>query len=227
MPNTHKPYYEQDGIVIYHGDCRDLMDVLCGDLLVTDPPYGIKWDRGLNSARWSKPQDGIAGDDDTSARDELLTFWLPRPAIVFGSDLAPKPELTRHTLYWQKPADAGVYGSYLGFRRDVELIFLCGDLPRRVPEWSSVLRSAIRSIGNPSSPAGKYGHPHAKPVDLLRKLIALSPGVVVDPFMGSGSTLIAARLEDRTAIGIELEEKHCETAAKRLQQGALPLEMGA
>lgn len=218
-----QPYYEQDGIVIYHGDCRDLLAVVVGDLLVTDPPYGIQWDRGLNSARWSKSQDGIVGDDDTSARDDLLGFWLPRPAVVFGSDLAPKPTGARHTLYWLKPNDAGVYGAYLGFRRDVELIFLCGDLPRRTPEWSSVLESCVRSVGNPTSPAGRFAHPHAKPVDLLCRLIALAPGVVVDPFMGSGSTLIAARVEGRKAIGIEIEERHCETAAKRLAQGALDL----
>ena len=220
-----KPYYEQSGITIYHGDCRELTAVLVGDLLVTDPPYGIKWDRGLNSARWSRSQPGIVGDDDVSARDAILDFWLPKPAIVFGSDLAPKPESTRQTLYWQKPNDAGVYGAYLGFRRDVELIFLCGSLPKRVPEWSSVLRSAIPSIGNPTSPAGKFQHPHAKPVDLLRKLIGLAPGVVVDPFMGTGSALVAARWENRAAIGIEIEERHCEIAAKRLSQEVLPLEV--
>jgi DNA modification methylase len=217
------PYYDDGQCVIYHGDCRDLSAVMVGDLLLTDPPYGISWDRGVNSARWSKPQNGIQGDSDTSARDWVLDYWLPRPAIVFGSDLAPKPDSARHTLYWQKPNDAGVYGAYLGFRRDVELIFLCGELAKRPPKWSSVLRSSVRSIGNPTSPAGRFQHPHAKPVDLLCRLLDLSPGVVVDPFMGVGSTLAAARHCGRKAIGIEIEEKYCEIAAKRLAQGSLDL----
>ena len=221
------PYYEHGGITIYHGDCREILLNLSADALVMDPPYGIAWNRGLNSARWSKSQPGIVGDGDTSVRDAVLAGWLPRPAIVFGSDLAPKPDATRQTLYWLKPNDAGVYGSYLGFRRDVELVFLLGNLPKRPPAWSSVLRSAIPSIGNPTSPAGKTGHPHAKPVDLMRQLVLITTGIIADPFMGSGSTLVAAKELGRQAIGIEIEERYCEIAARRLSQEVLPLECGA
>lgn len=226
-----KPYYADDFVTIYHADSRLAMLAVAGpadaDLLVTDPPYGIGWRRGTNTARGSKAHAGIAGDEDTAARDEILDLWGAGPAIVFGSlALAPPPGLVQ-TLIWHKPPDAGVVGSVTGFRRDVDAVYLCGAVPRRNVQWSSVLRTPIPSIGNPSSPAGRWGHPHAKPVDLMAQLIELAPGIVLDPFMGSGSTLVAAKLLGRKAIGIEVEEEHCEMAASRCAQDVLDFGVAA
>lgn len=222
-----KPYYDAGGITIYLGDCREVLPKLEGgglDALVTDPPYGINWTKGLNLAAGSRAHGGIAGDQDTAVRDAVLDWWgIEKPAIVFGSVALPPPANLTQTLIWHKPADAGVVGCVTGFRRDVEAIYLCGRFPRLTARWSSVLRSGIANVGSPNSPAGETGHPHAKPVDLMARLNDLVPGVILDPFMGSGSTLRAAKDFGRRAIGIEVDEKHCETAVARLGQEALPV----
>lgn len=218
-----KPYYSDDHVTIYHGDCREIDAWLAADVLVTDPPYGIAWRKGENRARSSRAHGGILNDDTTAARDDALALWGDRPAVVFGSFYAPPPA-AKQWLVWVKPNNAGVVGSTTGFRRDVEPVYLCGKWPMRSAKRSSCLRSTIPNIGSPSSPAGTWGHPHAKPDDLLRDLISECPdGVVADPFMGSGTTLRAAKDLGRKAIGIELDERYCEIAAKRCAQEVLAL----
>lgn len=218
------PYYDEDGITIYHGDCRDVLPLLAFDVIVTDPPYGIGWRRGANKARASKAHTGIINDHDTGARDAVIAAYPTLPAIVFGSFYAPYPANCRQVLVWHKPADAGVVGSTTGYRRDAEPVFLVGPWPQLPVSASSVLRSCVPNIGGASSQAGLTGHPHAKPVDLMRQLIGrCPPGVIVDPFMGSGSTLRAARDLGRTAIGIEISEEYCDTGARWLAQGILAL----
>jgi hypothetical protein len=208
-----RPYYEHAGIAIYHANALEFFGWQYADVLVTDPPYGIGWSRGENKARASKAHPGIVGDEDTSARDEVLALWGSRPAVVFGSLAAPPPAGLVQTLIWQKPDDAGVVGSVTGFRRDAEAIYLCGDFPRRSVQWSSVMRG--------TRPERDWGHPHVKPVDLMARLIALTTGMVADPFMGSGTTLRAAKDLGRKAIGIEIEERYCAIAARRLSQEVL------
>lgn len=212
------PYYEADGITIFHGDCREMTAWLGADVLVTDPPYGIGWSRGANPSRYSVAHDGIEGDADTTVRDAALAAWGSKPGVVFGSFYAPFPTGVRQVLVWHKPDDAGVVGSTTGHRRDAEPVFLVGEWPRRAATWTSVMRSTQRSI----KAIVATGHPHTKPVDVLRTLLHHSPvGAVADPFMGSGSTLLAAKQLGRRAIGVELDERYCEVAARRLAQGIL------
>lgn len=216
------PYYQDDHVTIYLGDCQEVTEWLSADVLVTDPPYGIGWSRGENKARSSRAHRGILNDHDTSARDVALSMWHPRPAVVFGSFYAPQPAGLKQVLVWQKPPDAGVVGCVTGWRRDVEPVYLVGEWPSTTARWGSVLRSIIPNAGSPSSPAGMTGHPHAKPVDLMRMLIERSPqGTITDPFMGSGSTLRAAKDLGRKAIGVELDERYCEIAANRMGQEVL------
>ena len=220
-----EPYYQDDHVTLYHGDSLDILPTLTYDAMVTDPPYGIGWKKGANYRRGSQPHDGIANDDTTETRDAALRLCGDRPAIVFGSVYLPPPDGTRHVAIWQKPADAGVVGSTIGLRRDVEAIYFLGNLERRPCNQSSVLTSRIPSIGNPYSPAGRFGHPHAKPEDLMRQLFdfVAPDAVIVDPFAGSGSTLRAAKDLGRRAIGVELEEQYCETIVSRLAQEVLAL----
>lgn len=158
-----EPYYEDDAVTIYHGDCRDVLDDpemewlnSVSTVMVTDPPYGIAWSRGRNAARGS---------------------------------------------------------------RDVEPVFLVNDWPQRRIERSGLLVSTKQSM---AALATETGHPHTKPVDVLRDLISLCPpGLIIDPFMGSGSTLVAAKDCLRRAIGIEIDERYCEVAANRCAQGLL------
>ncbi|MGN7978243.1 DNA methyltransferase [Microbacterium sp. 22195] len=141
-------------------------------------------------------------------------MWGDRPAAVFGSWRAPAPKGVKQTLVWRKPVDAGVVGSTTGFRNDTELVFLTGAWPKRPAERSSVLTTDVgmHSYLN--------GHPHAKPVPVMQALIEMTDGLIADPFAGSGSTLVAAKLAGRRAVGVELEEKYCELIVKRLSQQA-------
>jgi site-specific DNA-methyltransferase (adenine-specific) len=220
-----KPYYEDERVTLYHGDCLKLDEWLVGDVLVTDPPYGIAWKkpklpanralgRGVQVAH-----EGIASDGDTAARDAVLDAWLPRPAVVFGATNRNPPKQVKQTLVWQKPATVGIFGTVAGFRRDWEAIHLLGNFPASSAQRSSILRSTGE---NTAYSRASEGHPHAKPEALMAVLIdACPPGVIADPFMGSGTTLVAAKNLGRDAIGVEIDERYCEIAAKRLSQGVL------
>lgn len=216
------PYYQsEDGqVTLYCGDCREVLPSITEELgvVLTDPPFGIGWTRGVNHARNSKAHAGILNDEDTSCRDEVLALLPGVPAAVFGSFYAPFPPCVRQVLVWHKPADAGVVGSTTGFRRDAEPIFLLGNWPQRNAERSSVLRT----FAGQGATTTATGHPHTKPVSILTWLLQMSPlGTVLDPFSGSGSTLVAAKQLGRRCIGIEISEEYCAIAVKRLSQQCL------
>lgn len=219
------PYYQDDLVTLYHGDCREVAEWLAADVLVTDPPYGRAWNQkgGLKSGNrraLSHAREGIAGDSDTSVRDATLELWNRR-AIVFGDLTLAPPVGTLLTAVYRKPPDAGVRGGVVGLRRDLEAIYLLGDWPRNLGSQSSLFTTTARCVGNREGLAARHGHPHAKPLDVLLRLVGLSEGLVADPFAGSGSTLVACKQLGRRAIGVELEERYCEVAAKRLSQDVL------
>lgn len=222
------PYYTDDHVTLWHGDCLELAGVwTTADALVTDPPYGRAWASGsgmtnsFGRGRGSKPHGGIANDRDSTTRDAALCLWGNRAGIVFGDPLIAQPAQAVQALVYAKPIDAGIKGARAGFRRDVELVYLVGDWPAGVGGRSSVLPTG-GLVAGPRGIATRAGHPHAKPLDVLECLIgACPPGVIADPFTGSGSTLVAAKSLGRKAIGVELDERYCEIAARRLSQGVL------
>lgn len=227
-----EPYYADDLVTLYLGDCRVITGWLSAAVLVTDPPYGRAWKHGGDlkarqggghSPGHSRPgRDGIAGDHDTAVRDCALTMWGERLAVMFGDLTMSPPDGNKLTLVYRKPSDAGVRGAINGFRRDAEAIYLLGAWPSGLGGRSSIIASGATKQGGAYACGGRYGHPHAKPVDVMETLIAACPaGAVADPFAGSGSTLVAARNQGRKAVGVEIDERYCEAAARRLAQGVL------
>lgn len=218
------PYYADELVTLHLGDCREVTAWLEADVLVTDPPYGRGWRQGemkglLNR---SDSHEGIAGDSDTSVRDAVLAMWGARTAVAFGDLMLAPPAGNKLTMVYRKPPNAGTRGAIGGWRRDAEAVYLLGAWPSGLGGRSSVIATGSRSQGNPSSAQGRYGHPHAKPVDVMETLIsACPPGVIADPFAGSGSTLVAARNLGRRAIGVEIDERYAERAARRLSQMTL------
>lgn len=223
-------YYEDDFVRLYHGDClTEHREWLAADVLVTDPPYGIGWKQnayravGKSEGTRTKASKGIQNDSDTSVRDEAIKVFGAKPGIVFGDILQPFPEGVKRVLVWQKPADAGFMGSST-WRKDWEPVFIVGKWPKAPATLSSVVQT---SAGSHRQYAQGI-HPHAKPLDVMENLIATTPpGIIADPFAGSGSTLVAAKALGREIIGIELEEKYCEIIAKRCSQEVLELEWTA
>jgi site-specific DNA-methyltransferase (adenine-specific) len=221
-----KPYYEHAGITIYHGDCRVIANTLGADLVLTDPPYGV-------GATY-----GQAYDD---ARDTYWEWFVPAVKQLRGC--APVMAMTHRVtaLKWLTDWDwCGVWHKPYGAGCRV------GNSPV-LPHWEPILLWGIHSLGpsrdaladvisiNPerrgAGDGGSVGrerlamesaaHPFPKPVALFSRLVKLlshDDTCVLDPFMGSGTTLVAAKNLGRRAIGIEIEERYCEIAAKRLAQ---------
>lgn len=214
-----KPYYEHGGITIYHGDCREIIGWISADVLITDPPYGIRWPAGrLHSDRAIRDnaEMSIIGDQDSSVRDTILDMWGNKQAIVFGSWRIPRPNKVRHRLIWHKEGRHPGVSPCAIYPNDEE-IYLIGD------DWlGPPMATVITTYEQRSAQPGLIGHPTPKPLELLTKLIRkCSPGLIADPFSGSGATLVSAKRLHRRAIGIEIEERYCEIAAKRLSQEVL------
>jgi site-specific DNA-methyltransferase (adenine-specific) len=220
-----KPYYQDEFVTLFHGDCLEITDWLSADVLVTDPPYGIDWSpnkgayRGAGSqVRLSKI---IANDSTIEARDEALKLWGDKPAIAFGSWRMPRPINTKHRLIWHKKGQAPGPANAPFMTQDEE-IYIIGE---GFISTSPPMRSVITTTEARSVEVTKIGHPTPKPIGLMELLISRCPeGVIADPFAGSGATLIAARNLGRKVIGVELEEKYCELIANRLGQAVFQFE---
>lgn len=225
---TH--YYEHAGITIYHGDCREILPTLSKhDLLLTDPPYGIGMSHGAIGGTSGKggfggrkfcrtypARDWGQSDwDDTPAAPELIEMCrqaAPRQVIWGGNYFHLPPSM--RWLVWDKKNDG------TGFA-DCELAWTNQRAAVRIFRWrwNGMLQEYSGRLKE------KRLHPTMKPLALMKWCIGLFSGCrsVIDPFMGSGTTLVAAKELGLSAIGIEREEKYCEFAAKRLAQEVLAL----
>lgn len=220
------PYYADDLVTLYHGDCREVSDWLAADVLVTDPPYGIGYTLHRPGAH-----DPIQGDRDAALRDAVLEAWGDRAALVFGRWDVQRPLGTLERLIWDKNM-LGAGSHVLPWRRADEEIYVLGKWPPVKPggrtreggtpsQHSSVIRIQALAPGAAARPE----HPTPKPIPLLESLIGKCPsGAIADPFTGAGSTLVAARNLGRRAIGVEIDERYCEQAARSLSQMTLDLE---
>lgn len=214
------PYYDDGTVTIWHGDCRDILPDL--DLptdhiaLVTDPPYGLAYT--TNHPRRPGNARTITGDTDTAIRTWLLDWWAARgPALVFGTWKIPRPHGTKGVLVWDKGGALGSGDLSLPWKFDHEEIYvLAGPFAGRRDSGSVLRHPPVQAVGR--------AHPHEKPVGLMSMLLAKLPPVpVLDPCAGVGPVLRAAKDRGRPAIGIEVDERYCEVAAKRLGQEAFAL----
>jgi site-specific DNA-methyltransferase (adenine-specific) len=222
-----KPYYQDDLVKLYHGDCLEVTEWTQADVLVTDPPYGIEhntretYGGKMNGKGAVRDKNAIANDQDTKARDEVLRLWGPKPFIMFGAWKIQRPEPIDSLLVWHK-AGMPPGPTNAAFMTQHEEIYVHGSGFRKS---APPLRSVITTKEHRPTAVQDAGHPTPKPIGLMETLIdRCIQGVIAEPFAGSGSTLIAARNLGKKAIGVELHERYCEQIATRLSQQAFDLE---
>ena len=216
-----KPYYDHAGITIYHGDCREVLPTLgTVDLVLSDPPYGIGVDRAMHATSGQRSGRGCArkGSYSDTAWDDQPPEAATLASVIaaglnsclWGGNYFALPP-ARCVLVWDKENGDTKFA-------DCELAWTTFDMPVRIYHhmWNGMIRKGRES---------RFGHPTQKPLALMAWCILLAPDpkVILDPFMGSGTTLRAAKDLGRRAIGIEIEERYCEIAAKRLSQEVLAL----
>lgn len=225
-----KPYYDDDkGIVIWHGDCCEVLPTLGKvDLVLTDPPYRHRHMDGGGFASASRfyregALDGLNDFDLDVYADALLKAanmmiaFHSRDLIAAYSHLALTQSLSYDLHVWHKTN--AIPFTCNTWKSDIEYLSL---LWSKKPGWCQLAQSKHSKVWQ--SPINTDSlHPAAKPIPLLTKYLeVLDAKTVLDPFMGSGTTLRAAKDLHRKAIGIEISERYCEIAAKRLAQEVLP-----
>lgn len=229
------PYYDHEGITIYHGDCREFLPYLSADLTVTDPPYNIgkKYGEGTNDNREPKEYWTWFSDIFTQVFASMGNGYLYMSHSDKGAYQA-KPELERigfdyvQTLIWwgRNGYSMQLHRTSWSYRHEPILFMSKGEKRELVAGEKGMWYTSVIEVPRPQSNFSEgREHPTQKPVKLYTTLIQRTPGdIVLDPFMGSGSVLRAAKNMNRKAIGIEIEEQYCEVAAKRLSQSVMNLE---
>ena len=217
-----KPYYSDDWVTIYHGDCREVLPGVTGDMCLTDIPYGAvnRASSGLRAL------DKGAADIETVPVDALPSMLaFPSSYVFCGTEQVSALRegfvaigMTTRLCVWEKTNPSPMNGEHL-WLSSIEACVFARLSGAYFAEFcaSHVWRGPVAE-GN--------GHPTPKPGWLFSRLISAScaeGGTVVDPFMGSGTALFAAKNMGRKAIGIEIEERYCEVAAKRCSQEVLGL----
>lgn len=196
-----KPYYEEGGIVIYHGDCREILPTLPKvDLVLTDPPYGIGIAANPVRQKFAKQK-----WDDIVPSVETVNAVLASgtTAIIWGGNYFDLPP-SKCFLVWDK------------CQPEEFSLAMCEQAWTNIDKPAKLFQLRVTSYVKE--------HPTEKPVSLMSwclKQVPITPSTVLDPFMGSGTTLVACKQAGIACTGIEREEKYCEIAARRLAQGCL------
>lgn len=231
-PLPIEPFYKDDFVTIYNADCREVMNLLPAGsvrLVIADPPYGINYRSNHRREKFDK----IEGDD------LFRGGWLKNAAriatasgtvYVFANENsldATKKAMLEHNfemntmLVWDKMNSSG--GDLSDYARRCEFILHGSKRYKAKAKLSGSRDSNLISI--PRVPPMTRQHPTEKPVLLLNYLVMKScqpTEIVLDPFCGTGATLLAARQLGRKAIGIEIDERYCQIAKNRLTQSPLP-----
>lgn len=221
-----EPYFSDGTASLHLGDCREILPALPpAGILATDPPYASA--AATATTGWAKQKWGGSWGDMSlvtlmaEATLDAANLTAEHEVYWFADNLsyaALVPVFFRRypvvqSIVWDR--DMLGMGAY--YRKQTEFILYCRT--RNAPEFASKTARDLLRI----KPAySEREHPAQKPVRLMAELLSNSgPGVVLDPYAGSGTTLVAARMLGRPAIGVEIEERHCETAARRLSQAIL------
>jgi DNA modification methylase len=214
-----KPYYQDDAVTIYHGDCRDILPSLPKvDLVLADPPYNVGKDYGTHND--SMP----LGEYEHWAADCVAPcllmapnqFWVaPRYKLGLWLSLLPKS----HLIVIKRGA-SGPFRE--GWSDQFEIALATGKPQKCIPDlWTDIRLKGEGYFFREET----YGHPGYTPAPIMeRAILLLSEHLVLDPFLGTGTTAYCAKKLGRKCIGIEIEEKYCEIAAKRCSQTVMKLE---
>ncbi len=213
-----EPYYEHNGIIIYNCDCREILPNLPkADLCVTDPPYNAGKDYGaykdnLSDVDYEKTMREIVGLSMSVADNQ---FWVaPRYKLHLWFSLLPGS----HLIVIRR----GAAGPYRGGWSDQFEIALAIGKPCRAEKdlWENIRLKGEGYFFKEES----YDHPGYTPIKIMSNAVhLLSVDSIIDPFCGTGTSLVVAKQAGRRAVGVELSEKWCEVAAIRLSQEVLPL----
>lgn len=218
------PYYEEPGITIYHGDCLEIMKELPDksvDLVLTDPPYGIGADKNLRAnTQYGKAvaasKDYGVGDWDNCVPGKMafdMMLKISKRSCIFGGNFFELPPQCGW-LVWDKDNGNNGYA-------DCELAWTNyqSAIRRLRFRWMGMLQQDMKNKEY------RY-HPTQKPIPVMRWAIEKCDFVaatILDPFLGSGTTAVACKELNRKCIGIEISEKYCEIAVKRLKNTIKPM----
>jgi len=222
-----QPYYQHAGITIYHGDCTELVATLPRGLMVTDPPYNIGYhyhayhDRRAAGDYWTWLQAVL--------RPPVIVIHYPEQMFPLSRALGCDPQKVVAWVYHGNRQRQYRSLAWFGTAPDLSLV----KQPYKDPYHKRVRDRAsggcaiydwwhIEQVK--AGTADKTAHPCQIPIVVMTRMLQTTPtpDTVLDPFCGSGTTLLAAKRLGRPAIGIELEERYCEVAASRLAQEVLP-----
>lgn len=219
------PYYQDSAVTIYHGDCREILPMLPKvDLVLTDPPYEIRagYGGGVFGKRDHLLRTGgfTDGGCDFGFLESFQNWFCFCSRIQLPKLIALAERMDRwNVITWCKPNPVPTCcNKYLP---DVEYVVHGFSKGRLFGEFRDKSSFKVHPCGDPET-----NHPNEKPIELINKLVRLGSQegeTILDPFMGSGTTLRAAKDLGRKAIGIEIEEKYAEIAAKRMAQEVLAL----
>jgi site-specific DNA-methyltransferase (adenine-specific) len=210
------PYYQDGSCTIYNADCREILPLLEPvDLVLTDPPYGMSYKPAsvhVNAINF----DSVVGDAEVF--DPCFLLGKGRLVLWGANYYASKLPDCGGWIGWDKRLISGMKV------RSSEAEFAWTNFIRSPKIYRHLWAGAFRD----GEGRGQHLHPTQKPMELMRWCIEQADKhglsqTILDPFMGSGTTLVAAKNLGRKAIGIEIEEKYCAIAVKRLRQEVLPL----
>ena len=219
------PYYDEDGITIYHGDCREVLPMLKADAVVTDPPYGIS-DSPITGDEGGKRRSSNTWHAESTWDKSIDPEWCrlacqAAPVVAWFGHWRKRSEVEtamthplRAEIIWAKDMHVGPPCPLAMKDERIWVFSAAGVVGRRFD-------TTVWEV--PVIPTWKHKHhKNEKPLKLMSRLLAWLPGdSLIDPFMGSGTTLRAAKDRGIKATGIDLDERYCEIAVNRLAQGVL------